>query len=154
MEDLGGLCADELALRASRVVRERCKAISDDQEKIRQRRIEKGVETDEQEGDGYRWVQSRSDVTITVRVPPGTRSSHLRVEFGPTSVQVCVRGTALLKGQLAHAIQPDDSVWTIDGIDVSLQMEKAGGPSGGGQRWTSLWADGTQPVVQEPERRV
>eukprot|EP01062_Namystynia_karyoxenos_P010796 TRINITY_DN13842_c0_g1_i1.p1 TRINITY_DN13842_c0_g1~~TRINITY_DN13842_c0_g1_i1.p1 ORF type:complete len:153 (+),score=52.05 TRINITY_DN13842_c0_g1_i1:99-557(+) len=147
--------ADELAMRAQAMVTAKCKEISDDQERVRRKAIEKGCETAEEKCGGYSWQQSKDDVTINVEVPPGTKARAMHVVIGATKVSVALRsGDSLLEGTLAHAVLPDDSLWTVDGTTVSLQLVKAGGPTGGGPRWKQLWAEGgaPQPVKADAEK--
>eukprot|EP00756_Hemistasia_phaeocysticola_P023833 Hpha_TRINITY_DN15915_c5_g2::TRINITY_DN15915_c5_g2_i4::g.73264::m.73264 len=144
------MCADEIMQQFNKQVRDKCKEISDDQGRKRQRAINRGDEEAEKAGEGHRWTQSKDDVTLTVPLPAGTRASHLNITIGQKKIHVGLKsGERLCVGTLAHVVQPDESIWTVDGKEVSLQLIKGRGDAGGGITWKKLWEPGEEPAPPE-----
>jgi hypothetical protein len=60
------------------------------------------------------WTQQLAEVTVTVPVPPGTRSRDLSVEIGKRRLRVGLKGQPpLVDGELHKPVLLDDSCWTL-----------------------------------------
>ncbi|GAA5871061.1 hypothetical protein JCM8547_005346 [Rhodosporidiobolus lusitaniae] len=99
--------------------------LSEDQQKaLDQQNAEK--EKREQEALPYRWRQNLTDLTLTVPVPPGTRSKQLDVVIKKQYIKVGVKGeTPVIEGELPKEVRVDDSTWTLDDSrEVTVSLEK------------------------------
>ncbi|GAA5871094.1 hypothetical protein JCM8547_005356 [Rhodosporidiobolus lusitaniae] len=99
--------------------------LSEDQQKaLDQQNAEK--EKREQEALPYRWRQTLTDLTLTVPVPPGTRSKQLDVVIKKQYIKVGVKGeTPVIEGELPKEVRVDDSTWTLDDSrEVTVSLEK------------------------------
>ena len=88
---------------------------------------------------GYLWAQSLGEVGVSLRVPAGTRSRSLRVDFRPRALKVTLlsqsapASQALLDVPLLCAIAPEGCTWTIetrrageaDVVTLQIALEKA-----------------------------
>ncbi|GAA6026553.1 hypothetical protein JCM8202_002313 [Rhodotorula sphaerocarpa] len=74
----------------------------------------------------YRWRQTLQDVTVSVPVPPGTKSKQLEVVIRKQYLKVAVKGeAAVIEGDLPQEIRVDDSTWTLDDArEVTVSLEK------------------------------
>lgn len=62
----------------------------------------------------YRWKQTLQDVTVTVPVPPGTRSRDLIVDIKKTKLKVGLKGKEpIIDDDLCKDVKVDDSTWTL-----------------------------------------
>jgi CS domain len=81
------------------------------------------------DGDGYRWSQTRDDVTLRIALPDGTRGRDLSVQTKHASLSIRLKrdDSALLDGELFGKIRPDDTLWTIEdecALEVVLAKAK------------------------------
>lgn len=98
-------------------------------------------------GEGYRWLQSLKDETITVTLfglPALTKARQLEVSFRPSSLTVAwlparKGAPALLEGELHGAIVPEECLWELkdaddgEGRELHMTLQKA-------QKDLPLWA--------------
>ena len=83
-------------------------------------------------GPGYEWTQKLGEVTVSIRVPNGTKSRNLSVQYSANRLKVALKGAAspIVDGELYAAIRTDDTTWTLDdrddddGRDLTITMEK------------------------------
>jgi len=75
----------------------------------------------------YSWVQTLQDVTVSVPVPPGTRSSGVVVSITNKRLKVAVKGAdPVLDGEIHEPVQADDCMWSIvDGRSIEVTLQKA-----------------------------
>lgn len=60
------------------------------------------------------WTQQLAEVSVSVAVPPGTRSRDLVVEIGKKRLHVGLKGQPpLVDGELHKPVIVDDSCWTL-----------------------------------------
>ncbi|GAA6021528.1 hypothetical protein JCM11491_006471 [Sporobolomyces phaffii] len=83
-------------------------------------------EKQEQEALPYTWRQTLNDVTISIPVPPGTKSKQLTVEIKKTSIKAGLKGEEpILVGELPKEIKVDDCTWTLDDSrEITISLEK------------------------------
>ncbi|KAL3652437.1 hypothetical protein CASFOL_002118 [Castilleja foliolosa] len=76
--------------------------------------------------DNYSWGQTVQEVTITVPVPPGTKSRAISCEIKRNRISVGLKGQLpILDGELFHPIKVDDCFWSLeDQKSVSILLTK------------------------------
>jgi len=94
-----------------------------------QKKYDKGREAQEiaqQAALPYKWKQTLQDVTVSVPVPPGTRSRDLTVITTKTKLKVGLKGKdPIIDDELCKEVKVDDSTWTLDDQkEVVLSLEK------------------------------
>ncbi|KAJ3700581.1 hypothetical protein LUZ61_004286 [Rhynchospora tenuis] len=74
----------------------------------------------------YSWTQTLQEVTITVPVPPGTKSRFVSCDIKRNHLKVGLKGQpAVLEGELYNAVKVDDCFWSIeDGKSISILLTK------------------------------
>lgn len=82
----------------------------------------------EQEALPYTWKQTLQDVTVTIPVPPNTRSKLVSVTIGKKSISASLKTSPdepYIKGELFNEIQIDESTWSIvDQKELVITLEK------------------------------
>jgi hypothetical protein len=65
-------------------------------------------------------------VTVVLKVPKGTPSKQLDIEFTPTTMRVGLRGQEpILDGKLLDRIHVDNSTWTLESDgELTLELSK------------------------------
>ncbi|KAK9896102.1 CS-domain-containing protein [Cystobasidium minutum MCA 4210] len=83
-------------------------------------------EAAEQAALPYRWKQTLQDVTVSVPVPPGTRSRDLIVDIKKTKLKVGLKGKEpIMDDDLCKEVKIDDSTWTLDDQkEITISLEK------------------------------
>ncbi|GFP91300.1 protein bobber 1 [Phtheirospermum japonicum] len=76
--------------------------------------------------DNYSWGQSIQEVTITVPVPPGTKSRAIACEIKKNRISVGLKGQPpILDGELFRPIKVDDCFWSLeDQKSISILLTK------------------------------
>jgi hypothetical protein len=76
--------------------------------------------------DKYTWTQTLSEVTVTIKLPPGTKAKMLNVDIRNTSVTVGIKGAAapLIDGAFHKRVFLDDSLWQMVDDDLVLVLSK------------------------------
>ncbi|KAM7274350.1 hypothetical protein ACFE04_029014 [Oxalis oulophora] len=65
--------------------------------------------------ENYSWTQTLQEVTVTVPIPPGTKSRFVVCEIKKNSIKVGLKGQPLIiEGELHKPIKPDESYWSIE----------------------------------------
>ncbi|WVF70627.1 hypothetical protein IAT40_005420 [Kwoniella sp. CBS 6097] len=87
---------------------------------------ERQREKEEQAALPYKWTQDLNTVTVTLPLPKGTRGKDLNVVMGSRKLKVRLKSSSevLLEGELFEDIISDDSSWTIDDSNLSIELEK------------------------------
>ena len=72
------------------------------------------------------WIQTLSDLNVTVPVPPGSKTKMLHVEITNKRLKVGVKGQPpIIDGELHKRVIVDDCFWTLeDGKEVSISLQK------------------------------
>lgn len=75
--------------------------------------------------DKYVWTQTLSELTITIPVPPGTKSKMLDVDISNKKLKVGLKGQPhIVNGELHKRVVVDDCLWTLDGNELSINLQK------------------------------
>lgn len=62
----------------------------------------------------YKWKQTLQDVTVSIPVPPGTKSRDLIVDIKKTKLKVGLKGKEpIIDDELCKEVKVDDSTWTL-----------------------------------------
>lgn len=61
-----------------------------------------------------KWSQTVEDVNIEINLEQGTKGKEVSVKLTTTSLDCSVRGNQIIKGNLCHRINTDESTWTIE----------------------------------------
>eukprot|EP01012_Entosiphon_sulcatum_P060224 TRINITY_DN8505_c0_g1_i1.p3 TRINITY_DN8505_c0_g1~~TRINITY_DN8505_c0_g1_i1.p3 ORF type:complete len:137 (+),score=38.42 TRINITY_DN8505_c0_g1_i1:820-1230(+) len=88
---------------------------------------DKECQREHEEQDGYRWAQTKEDITVTVALPPGTAARQLAVEIRPTHLRAGVKGQApVIDGTLWAPIKTadGDSTWSVDAGNLVIVLFK------------------------------
>uniref|UniRef100_A0A0E0K556 CS domain-containing protein n=1 Tax=Oryza punctata TaxID=4537 RepID=A0A0E0K556_ORYPU len=74
----------------------------------------------------YSWTQERPEVTMTIPVPQGTKSSLVTYEIMKNHLKVGLKGySSIIDGELFLPVKVDDCLWTIeDGDTLSILLAK------------------------------
>ncbi|KAJ4813954.1 Nuclear migration protein nudC [Rhynchospora pubera] len=74
----------------------------------------------------YSWTQTLQELTITIPVPPGTKSRFVSCDIKRNHLKVGLKGQpAVLQGELFNAVKVDDCFWSIeDGKSISILLTK------------------------------
>lgn len=74
----------------------------------------------------YSWTQTLRDLEIRIPLPVKVKGRDLVVNIGKADISAGLRNqAAILHGQLAHHIKPDESTWTLDeGRTLIICLEK------------------------------
>jgi hypothetical protein len=70
--------------------------------------------------EGYSWVQTLKELTITIRVASGIKGRDVAVAIGTTTLSAGIKGEApALSGELFAKVTPDDCTWTLEDAAAS-----------------------------------
>ncbi|XP_078174727.1 protein BOBBER 1-like [Carex rostrata] len=74
----------------------------------------------------YSWTQTLQEVTVTIPVPPGTKSRFVTCEIKRNHLKVGLKGQpSVLEGELYNSVKVDDCFWSIeDGKSISILLTK------------------------------
>lgn len=73
----------------------------------------------------YEWEQTLDDITVFIKVPPGTRARDLDVGISSTHLRVGLRGCdPYMSHALAHAVRASESVWTLEDGELRCALSK------------------------------
>ncbi|KAL6320265.1 hypothetical protein AAG906_005342 [Vitis piasezkii] len=74
----------------------------------------------------YSWMQTLQEVTVTVPVPPGTKSRFIVCDIKKNHLKVGLKGhPPIIDGELSKPIKPDDCFWSLeDQKSVSILLTK------------------------------
>jgi len=77
----------------------------------------------------YKWAQTLTDVTVTIKLSKVVRSRDLEVVLAKTTLSVRVKNATdyIVKGEFHKDIKPDASMWSLDGLDLVLELQKSNG---------------------------
>lgn len=83
-------------------------------------------EREEQAKLPFTWKQTLQDVSLTIPVPPGSKSRDLVVEINKKRLKIGLKGKeAILEGELCKEIKLEESTWTLDdNKEINLHLEK------------------------------
>jgi len=75
----------------------------------------------------YKWTQTLTDVSIIVKLPKTVRAKDLDIKMTKTHLSVKLKSEKdfLAKGEWHRFIKPDASMWSIDGTDLTLEVQKS-----------------------------
>lgn len=106
------------------------------------------------EGDGYRWSQTASEVTVSMFIDPSVKSRDILMKVGRQTLKLGIRGrpTPVLDGKLnGELTNVDDAMFEIDGagggsrcVVVALEKRRP-------TMWPDLWEvgrDGLDPCTE------
>ncbi|KAI8820225.1 uncharacterized protein EV422DRAFT_83733 [Fimicolochytrium jonesii] len=97
----------------------------------------------------YKWMQTESDITITVRLPHVTLKSEVHCLFMKHCVKCKIlppKEETIFDAKIFDDIVPSDCLWTLeDNRMLTLYLQKANE----GSRWTHLWDDENDDDVEE-----
>lgn len=95
----------------------------DEKEKSKYRAPNKGNGLDL---DNYSWTQSLQEVTVTLPVPPGTKSRDIVCDIKKNHLKVGLRGKpSIIDGELYKPVKPDDCFWSLeDQKAISILLTK------------------------------
>lgn len=75
--------------------------------------------------DKYVWTQTLSEVTVNVKLPPGTKTKMLNVEIRNTHLKVGLKGQPpIVDADLHRRVIVDDSLWTLEDGDLVINFIK------------------------------
>uniref|UniRef100_A0A803L2L4 CS domain-containing protein n=1 Tax=Chenopodium quinoa TaxID=63459 RepID=A0A803L2L4_CHEQI len=79
-----------------------------------------------QDLENYSWVQSLPEVTVSVPVPPGTKSRSISCEIKKNHLKVGLKGQPpIIDGDLYKPVKPDDCFWSLeDQKSISILLTK------------------------------
>ena len=86
----------------------------------------------------YRWQQSLNEVTVVFPLAgalASVRGKEIAVAITPKAVAVTVRGERLAGGPLHRAVAVDESLWTLEGGELTVLLEKARRD----EWWAGVW---------------
>lgn len=71
------------------------------------------------------WTQTLSELSVLVKLPPGTKAKMLDVDIRNGHLRVALKGqTPLIDDELHKRVIVDESLWTIDDGELSLSLQK------------------------------
>jgi hypothetical protein len=70
----------------------------------------------------YKWKQTLSDVEITIKTE--AKSKEIKVEIKRDSLFVSIQNKEIIKGELSYLVKEEDSTWTVDNKELTIQLEK------------------------------
>ncbi|WCJ26957.1 Nuclear migration protein nudC [Euphorbia peplus] len=99
--------------------------------------------------DDHSWTQTIQELTVSIPVPPGTKSRDIVCEIKKKSVKVGLKGQApILDGELFETIKVDDCFWNLEDQKlISILMTKVDRMNW----WKSLLKGGPEIDVQKAE---
>jgi hypothetical protein len=76
--------------------------------------------------DKYTWTQSLSEVTVNIKVPPGTKAKMLNVDIKNNSLKVGMKGQSepIIDGSFHKRVFLDDTLWQMVDGDLVLFLSK------------------------------
>ncbi|XP_021729092.1 protein BOBBER 1-like [Chenopodium quinoa] len=79
-----------------------------------------------QDLENYSWEQSLPEVTVSVPVPPGTKSRSITCEIKKNHLKVGLKGQPpIIDGDLYKPVKPDDCFWSLeDQKSISILLTK------------------------------
>ncbi|XP_050203876.1 protein BOBBER 1-like [Mercurialis annua] len=105
--------------------------------------------------EDHSWTQTLEELTLTIPVPPGTKSRNIVCEIKKKSLKVALKGqeNPILDGELFATVKVDDCFWNLeDNKIISVLMTKFDRQNW----WKSLLVGGpeidTQKAEPEPSR--
>lgn len=77
--------------------------------------------------DNYSWIQSLQEVTITIPVPPGTKSRSIVCDIKKNHLKVGLKGQPpVIDAELCKPVKVDESFWSLeDQKSVSVLLTKS-----------------------------
>lgn len=84
------------------------------------------IEQDEQASLPYQWSQTLETVSITTKLPTGTRARDLSVSIKRTALQVRLKKetVSLIDDELFAPIKEEDSTWSTSDGQLDIHLEK------------------------------
>lgn len=103
----------------------------------------------------YEWEQTLEDVSVFVPLPPGVRARDLAVAITASKLSVGIKGNPpYLDEELSLAVKADDSLWAVDGAELTLTLTK----QAKGKAWASPFArhapQGASAAADADQRRL
>lgn len=79
-----------------------------------------------QDLEKYSWTQTLQEVTVTIPVPPGTKSRFIAYELKKNHLKVGLKGhPPIIDGELHQSVRVEDCFWSIeDGKFISVLLTK------------------------------
>ncbi|XP_068664699.1 protein BOBBER 1-like [Aristolochia californica] len=137
--------AEEKRVRESQAVKERKEEVlkgkkqeSVKKDDVKDRQPEKDASGDGKDGHGtpnsgngldlekYSWTQTLQEVTVSIPVPPGTKSRFVACEIKKNHLKVGLKGQPpIIDGELHQSVKADDCFWSIeDSKAISILLTK------------------------------
>ena len=78
-------------------------------------------------GTGYTWTQTKTELTIVVKLPAGRGARDITCTTTGGNVDIRLRdGQRLVSGELWRDVVHSSTVWSVESDKLSLELEKAG----------------------------
>jgi len=79
--------------------------------------------------EGYSWIQTLEELTVTVPVPGNMKGKDVVVDITKTNLKVGLKNKpAILEGKLSKTVNAEDAIWTLEttpaGKSIVITMEK------------------------------
>ncbi|KAH7652512.1 Nuclear distribution protein NUDC protein [Dioscorea alata] len=76
--------------------------------------------------ENYSWTQTLQEVSVSVPIPPGTKSRFVTCEIKKNHLKAGLKGNPhIIDGELYQAVKPDDCFWSIeDEKSLSILLTK------------------------------
>lgn len=79
--------------------------------------------------EGYSWIQTLEELTVTVPVPGNMKGKDVVVDISKTNLKVGLKNKpAILEGKLSKTVNAEDAIWTLEttpaGKSIVITMEK------------------------------
>ncbi|XP_065879241.1 protein BOBBER 1-like [Euphorbia lathyris] len=99
--------------------------------------------------DNHSWTQTLQDLTVSMPVPPGTKSREIVCEIKKKSLKVGLKGEApIIEGELFETIKLDDCFWNLEDQKlISVLMTKFDRQNW----WKSLLKGGPEIDIEKAE---
>eukprot|EP01084_Bolivina_argentea_P130459 230297_1 len=98
------------------------------EEQVKDKEEDSGLQPEGNGGktDTYVWTQTLGELSLTVPVPPGTKSRDVVCNITSKKLKVGMKGQPLIvDGELYKKVIVDDSFWTLeDSKDISIILQK------------------------------
>mmetsp|Transcript_14070 Transcript_14070/g.27494 ORF Transcript_14070/g.27494 Transcript_14070/m.27494 type:complete len:169 (+) Transcript_14070:30-536(+) len=96
-------------------------------------------------GNGYRWTQTDTEVTIRIAIGAKERAKDVEINLSEYVLHVRVAGEDRLQGTLLHRVKKSDFEWEIEGsaerraLYITLTKKS---PTRGANHWRCIFSTG------------
>ncbi|MES1916283.1 MAG: hypothetical protein MHM6MM_008115 [Cercozoa sp. M6MM] len=99
----------------------------------------------------YKWEQSLDEVMVYFVPPPQVTASQFDIRIERHSLSVGLKGAApFLRHALMHAVDVDDSTWTLDDGELCITLAKAKA----GVTWNAVFPAHMQEEQIEDKKQI